>query len=107
MSRTIALPMMAAGAKLVVSLLGVEAWRPLRLREHFTVGRAKLLVAISQHTIDGFHAANPKLKDVPISVCHLCLPDEGNFADGTRGKNNFSQEPFALIVARMASEERY
>jgi phosphatidyl-myo-inositol dimannoside synthase len=106
----IALPMVMAGSRLIVSLLGVEAWRPLRWREAFAVKRAKRLIAISQHTIDGFHAANPKLKHVPIEVCHLCLPNEGGETGGVvppYDEVRPNQAPFALIVARMASEERY
>jgi phosphatidyl-myo-inositol dimannoside synthase len=114
----IALPMVMRGARLVVSLLGVEAWRPLRWRERIAVKRAKLLVAISQHTIEGFHASNPNLRQVPIEVCHLCLAEEEPSDGGTRGivppyevpphgESQSEQAPFALIVARMASEERY
>jgi phosphatidylinositol alpha-1,6-mannosyltransferase len=99
----IALPMTLFGSRLVVSLLGVEAWRPLRWRERAAIKRAKRLVAISQHTIDGFHAANPSLKNVPAEVCHLCLPG-GPSAEDERRK---AEQPFALIVARMSSEERY
>jgi len=99
----IALPMTLFGTRLVVSLLGVEAWRPLRWRERAAVQRSKLLVAISQHTLDGFHAANPKLKGVPAEVCHLCLPD-GEFRGNVPAAE---RDPFALIVARMSSEERY
>jgi phosphatidyl-myo-inositol dimannoside synthase len=100
----ITLPMMALGVRLVVSLLGVEAWKPLRFRERWAVKRAKRLVAISQFTADGFRAANPELKTVAAEVCHLCLP--GSPKDRIEKPSNVSK-PFAMIVARMAAEERY
>jgi len=108
----VAVPMTYFGATLVVSLLGVEAWRPLRPRERFAVRRANLLVAISQHTINGFRAANPALATAPAEVCHLCLPnDPPSDAESARAEGSPDEppanHPYALIVARMASEERY
>ena len=64
-----ALPLLLRGARLVVVLMGIEAWKPLRRLERAAFRRAWKVVAISAHTVDRFHRANPTLVDVPITVC--------------------------------------
>lgn len=67
--------------------------------------RARLLVANSEHTIRGFKAANPAFADHRVEVCPLGteIPPDGT----PHGPLSERIEPFALIVGRMASEERY
>jgi phosphatidylinositol alpha-1,6-mannosyltransferase len=98
----IALPGVMRGSKLNIALLGIEAWRPLRRRDHFCVRQATNLIAISQHTVNRFHETNPQLMKVPVQVCHLCLPLQVPIPP-----QNEDDPPFALIVGRMSSEERY
>jgi glycosyltransferase involved in cell wall biosynthesis len=101
----VALPMALRGAALVVVLHGVEAWRPLRLRERLALRRARALIAVSAHTAGRFQAANSALAAQPIAVCHHCLPELLTTAAPTAAAP--PAPPYALIVARMAAEERY
>lgn len=87
--------------RLTCVLFGVEAWRPLSLVQRRALAGAQL-VAISAHTRDRFAAANPSLATRPIAVCHLGVPEAPPALSVAE-----SHAPFALIVARMASEERY
>lgn len=90
-----------ARGRLTCVLFGVEAWRPLSLVQRRALAGARL-VAISAHTRDRFAEANPSLATRPIAVCHLGVPEAPPAPTvAERGA------PFALIVARMASEERY
>jgi len=98
-----ALPLTLLGSKLVVVLHGVEAWKPLRRLEMAAIKRAKLLIAVSRHTVGRFHVANPKAAGVRIEVCHNALPDTSPPPRAAA----LNGPPFALIVARMSSEERY
>jgi glycosyltransferase involved in cell wall biosynthesis len=89
------------GARLTVVLVGIEAWRPLRALERRALERADRILAISAHTLRRFRAANPSFAGRAISVCHLAVGDTSDApASGEPG-------PFALIVGRLAAEERY
>jgi len=82
-------------------LCGVEAWKPISRLQRAALDRAARLIAISQFTRDGFLAANPHFAGRTIDVCHLGVepaPDAGPAAAGP---------PSALIVGRMAADERY
>jgi phosphatidyl-myo-inositol dimannoside synthase len=106
------LPLMLRGARALTVLLGIEVWKPLRALEAFALRRAWRVTAISAYTIGRFRQANPALADVAVSVCHprvaapvqpahTSSPSHGAFvASRLRG-------PFALIVGRMSSSERY
>jgi phosphatidyl-myo-inositol dimannoside synthase len=96
-----ALAFTARGASLVAMLCGVEAWKPLTWIQRAALDRAERLIAISQFTRDGFLDANPRFTGRTIDICHPgveaappCAP-----ADGA--------PPSALIVGRMAVDERY
>lgn len=99
----VAAPMMARGASVISVLVGIEAWRrfsPLRARIY---RRAAGRIAISAHTAHEFRAANPRLSAYAIDVCRpavppLAAPSPSRVAPAA---------PFALIVGRMASNERY
>lgn len=89
------------GATVTVILCGVEAWTPVTRLQRAALDRATRLIAISQFTRDRFVAANPHFAGHTIEVCHLGVemtPDPEPAAPG---------RPTALIVARMAGDERY
>jgi phosphatidylinositol alpha-1,6-mannosyltransferase len=99
----IALPMIAAGARLVPVLLGIEAWKPLNRLERAAFQRAWRAAAISRHTIERFHAANPDLRNAAIRVCHPGVRERA----GELNRTAPSTAPIALIAGRMSSAERY
>ena len=96
-----ALAFTARGASLATMLCGVEAWKPLNRLQRAALDRAARLIAISQFTRDGFQKANPHFANRAVDVCHLGVePLPGaDHADGG--------PPSALIVGRMAGDERY
>ena len=89
---------LASGARPTVMLCGIEAWKPLRRVERWAL-KASEVAAISQHTVDRFKAANPRLQRLDVRVCHPGLPATGTPALGLSS--------MALIVARMSAAERY
>jgi glycosyltransferase involved in cell wall biosynthesis len=98
----VALPLVLRGAHLVVVLNGIEAWKPLTTLETMALRRAAAVVAISHHTVDRFRSANPDCDDVPVSVCHPAARYPASVSQGTPPK-----APYALIVGRMSTSERY
>ena len=96
-----ALAFAARGASLTTILCGVEAWRPLTRLQTAALGRAARLVAISHHTRDGFRRANPRFAARAVDVCHLGVEPltPAGPPDGA--------PPTALIVGRIAADERY
>lgn len=96
-----ALAFAARGASLATMLCGVEAWKPLTRTQRAALDRTARLIAISQFTRERFRQANPHFAGRAVDVCHLGvepLPDTDAAADGP---------PSALIVGRMAGDERY
>jgi len=96
-----ALAFAARGAALTTILCGVEAWKPLTWIQRTALDRADRLIAISAHTRDRFREINAQFARRAIEVCHLGIEDShtpGVAAD---------RAPSALIVGRMASDERY
>jgi phosphatidylinositol alpha-1,6-mannosyltransferase len=83
-------------------LCGIEAWGPLRTTERWAL-RAGGLVAISGYTVTRFKAANPAFHHVPVCVVHPGLP---RLAPGSLDAVDPAR-PMALIVGRMAADERY
>jgi glycosyltransferase involved in cell wall biosynthesis len=96
-----ALAFTARGASLVTMLCGVESWKPLNRIQRAALNRAARLIAISQFTRDGFKRANPHFATRAVDVCHLGVesPPGPDHAEGGT--------PSALIVGRMAGDERY
>lgn len=97
----VALPLVWRGARLLTVLMGIEAWAPLRPVERLALERAWKVVAISAHTAARFRAANPSLATVPITVCRPGTPSM------TQPAAERVDGPYALIVGRMNSRERY
>lgn len=81
-------------------LCGIEAWVPLRAAERWALSSGALM-AISQHTVHGFKAANPSFEAAPITVCHPGLPPRAADVDEP------PVDPAALIVGRMSADEGY
>src|SRR6266853_40684 len=61
------------GQRATTILCGIEAWVSLRAAERWAIAGGET-VAISQHTVDRFRAANPALSSTDVIVCHPGLP---------------------------------
>jgi phosphatidylinositol alpha-1,6-mannosyltransferase len=96
----LAMLMGTRGARVFDFLIGIEAWAPVRPRERRALERADRLVAISDFTAHGFRRSNPMLASIPIVTCR---PGIGEAFPVRMGRD----EGFALIVGRLASDERY
>jgi phosphatidylinositol alpha-1,6-mannosyltransferase len=95
---------------LVTLLVGIEAWKPLGRAQRLAVKRSDLLVAISAHTARRFQEANPDFQDRSVRICHLAVRDRDGASVGLESGERVARPwpgPFALIVGRMAAEERY
>ena len=96
-----ALAFAARGASLLTILHGVEAWKPLTWVQRTSLDRSERLVAVSAFSRDRFRAANPHFRNRHVDVCHLGLaPEPVSSVQSDR-------TPSALIVGRMAADERY
>jgi len=96
-----ALAFAARGASLVTILHGVEAWKPLTWIQRAALDRSERLIAVSGFSRDRFRAANRHFRDRHVDVCHLGLTPTP-VSDGPSDRL-----PSALIVGRMAVDERY
>jgi phosphatidylinositol alpha-1,6-mannosyltransferase len=96
-----ALAFTARGASLVTMLCGVEAWKPLTWIQRASLDRAEHLIAISQFTRGRFLSVNPHFEGRAIDICHPGVDAAPGAADAGEGP------PSALIVGRMAGDERY
>lgn len=96
-----ALAFVARGASLLTIVHGVEAWKPLTWLQRVALGRSERIVAVSAFSRDRFRAANPHFAQRAIDVCHLGL--EPIVTSSGPGE----PAPSALIVGRMAHDERY
>lgn len=96
-----ALAFAARGASLVTILHGIEAWKPLTWIQRAALDRSERLVAVSEFSRERFRAVNPHFTNRRVDVCHLGLtavPASDAASDPV---------PSALIVGRMAADERY
>ncbi len=96
-----ALALAARGASVITILCGVEAWRPVSWLQGTALDRAARLMAISHFTRDGFQKANPRFAGHAVDVCHLGIEPVAGADHAPAGP------PSALIVGRMAVDERY
>jgi glycosyltransferase involved in cell wall biosynthesis len=96
-----ALAFVARGASLTTMLCGVEAWKPVSRSQRAALARAARLIAISRYTRDGFQQANPHFAARAVDVCHLGVEPLTDAEAASAGP------PSALIVGRMAADERY
>jgi phosphatidylinositol alpha-1,6-mannosyltransferase len=92
------------GGRLTVFLHGIEAWKALSRFERWALAAAEMLMANSEHTARRFRQANPRLAARRVHVCHLGVRQALEIS--TRDKPALAAL-FALIVGRMAKEERY
>jgi phosphatidyl-myo-inositol dimannoside synthase len=100
------LPLQRRGARVVAVLHGVEAWAPLRPLERAALRSAWRVAAVSRHTRERFRAANPRLASVDVRICHSGVASTTGIV--SPGQPTIHQDaPYALIVGRMAAEERY
>ena len=95
------LPLIWRGARVMSVMLGIEVWKPLRPLERAALRRAWRVSAISAHTIERFRKENPELAGIAVSVCHPRVSAAVSPVDVV------TPGPYALIVGRMSSEERY
>jgi len=96
-----ALAFAARGASLMTIVHGVEAWKPLTWLQRVALDRSERIVAVSAYSRDRFRAANPHFAQRRIDVCHLGLEPIVT----SQGPAEWA--PSALIVGRMARDERY
>src|SRR5262249_27029750 len=102
----VALPLVARGARLVLFLHGIEVWRPIETLQQMAFRRAALVMTNSYYTAARFREANPACAGRAIHVCHPGIPGQTE-ATITGAPWNGAPPTFALIVGRMAAEERY
>jgi glycosyltransferase involved in cell wall biosynthesis len=98
----LALPLVKRGARLAVFLHGIEAWIPLSGLRTRALEHPALLLANSHHTINRFKKANPVFADAVIQTCLLGVPE----SESTATQPTIAG-PYALIVGRLSSQERY
>ena len=96
-----ALAFAARGASLLTIVHGVEAWKPLTWLQRVALDRSERIVAVSAYSRDRFRAATPHFAQRRIDVCHLGLEPIVT----SQGPAEWA--PSALIVGRMAHDERY
>ena len=98
----LALPLVKRGARLAIFLCGIEAWVPLSELRTRALERSGLILAISAYTTHRFKKANPVFANRSIHTCLLGVPESEHTAAPTSIAG-----PFALIVGRLSSQERY
>jgi len=96
-----ALAFAARGASLLTIVHGVEGWKPLTWLQRVALDRSERIVAVSAYSRDRFRAANPHFAQRRIDVCHLGLEPI------VTSQGPAEWVPSALIVGRMARDERY
>jgi phosphatidylinositol alpha-1,6-mannosyltransferase len=97
----LALVLAMRGAPVAVFLHGIEAWTRLRRPEAAALDRAVALIANSHYTATRFRHANRRFGDRTIAVCHLGVPPAPPVPVAPPLKD------YALIVGRLAADERY
>ena len=98
-----AAPLSARGASVVSVLVGIEAWRRFSFLQARVYRGAARRIAISAHTAREFRAANPGLSACPVDICRPAAPPLAEPAPARVAPAG----PYALIVGRMAADERY
>jgi phosphatidylinositol alpha-1,6-mannosyltransferase len=97
----VALPLALRGARSAIFLHGLESWHRLRARERAAVDRAAVLMAASCFTARRFKEANSEFHSADIRVCQLGVSHSRPTPVAPRHRQ------YALIVGRLAAEERY
>jgi phosphatidylinositol alpha-1,6-mannosyltransferase len=91
----------ARGASLVTILCGIEAWKPLTWTQRTVLEHVDTLMAISEFTRARFRMANARFSKRAIEICHPGI-ESNDSPIAVSG-----QPPSALIVGRIAADERY
>lgn len=99
----LALAFTMRGACYIHVLVGIEVWKRLSPLQTRAIESASRLVSISEHSANKFREANPAFTARGAVICHPGLPRR----DSDRSAAGEAERPFALIVGRMFSEERY
>lgn len=102
----LALPLLLRGARLVVYLHGVEAWRAIPRLQARMLASASRLISHSQHTITNFRAANPRLASLPVVRCPPGI-QAIRHPSASVARRSDSDEVWVLTVGRLWAEERY
>jgi phosphatidylinositol alpha-1,6-mannosyltransferase len=95
-------PLLWRGTRVVPVLVGIEGWTPLTPPRARVLRRLPRAIAISHHTEREFKRANPEFATLPVDVCWPATP-----APHAVAPVGEAAAPFALIVGRMARDERY
>ncbi len=98
-----ALPMVWRGATLSIFLHGIEAWKPLRMRERIALRATSRVLANSEYTVRRFGDINREFRDLAIDICPLGVAPLEAPVEGPGLKPG----RFALIVGRLVGQSRY
>jgi phosphatidylinositol alpha-1,6-mannosyltransferase len=90
------------GARVVLILQGIEAWRRRRWPERALLKRVDLFLSISDYTWQRFLDANPEYANTPHQTVPLGI---GTPFQGSPAQPN--PAPAALMVSRLARRENY
>jgi phosphatidyl-myo-inositol dimannoside synthase len=94
-------PLIWRGTRVVPVLVGIEAWEALQPARAHALRRASRAIAISHHTAREFKRANPEFANLTVDVCWPATPTLPTAPTDTASSS------YALIVGRMAANERY
>ncbi|MDO8795106.1 MAG: glycosyltransferase family 4 protein [Vicinamibacterales bacterium] len=104
----VTLPLRLRGARVVAVLIGVEVWGPIGHAVRCALRRAWRVLAISRATRDRFRDAHPELAGLEVRVCEPAAPVAWEMrSDVPAPAEPWPPGPTALIVGRMAVDERY
>ncbi|MFQ5872898.1 MAG: glycosyltransferase family 4 protein [Dehalococcoidia bacterium] len=91
-----------SGAKVVLFLHGIEAWKPRVLLTHSLLRRVDLFLSNSDYTWQRFVQANPTYAHAPHQTVHLGIEDLVNGDIPAPGN-----PPAALMLSRLVRSEDY
>jgi phosphatidylinositol alpha-1,6-mannosyltransferase len=91
-----------AGARVVVFLHGIEAWRQPDALTRWALGKVNLFLSNSDHTWERFAAFNPAFRGIPHATVHLGAGTSLETIPSTP-----AGKPAALMLGRMLRSEDY
>jgi phosphatidylinositol alpha-1,6-mannosyltransferase len=92
-------------APYLVAIYGIEVWRPLAGARARALRHAAVRLGTSRYTVEEARRANGDLG--PVEVVPLCLEERPPAGQVDEALLDRAGRDFLLIVARMASSERY